>query len=514
MKETQTTFDIFGDDTNVITLNNDVLDGIDDMIINDPEEELSIEPAFDVQVDTNVDSELEHSLSDIDKHLERIDDTLDLAKQDVELNIRETIKVDTADLNKMAEINKQLNIVSEEKPSEAISLSEGNDVFLTSAAGYGKVNILTLGIGGCGVNAIGRMYEERASDIKLVAMDTSRKSLEINNADHKILLGESMFKGHGSGGKYDAVAQAIQNEKEKIQQLLTDIDMLFITGGIGKGTGSVGLVEIGKIARQMGILTIGFAVLPTNNEADPNTVRKYYTDFIDNVDSNIIVENQRVNEVYKNLPILKAAKMADKMLVDGIRGISDLITSPGKINLDYADVKTAFSNKGSVVMGIGYGRGENAVIDAINQSIKSDIVNFNNVKNARDIIFNISCAKNTITIGQANRGTDLIYSYNEGDNIDHLFFGYSYDETLDDQVKVTFVATGTGVRNLDEIIYMDKASTSNAGATDLFGNPIQSKPKATRESLAAPTKPMHKPTEDASSTETKTLELPDFFNKR
>lgn len=512
MKETQTTFEIFGEDTISTTLNNDILDGIDDLEINDPETGLDIEPLFDGHVETNIDEKLDNTLSDIDQHLNRLD-TLSLEQKDVELSTKETLKINTADLSKMDEINKQINIIEETKVSEAVSLSDGKDVFLTTQADYGKVNILTLGVGGCGVNAIGRMFDERNSTIKLVAMDTSRKSLEINNADHKILLGEKQFRGHGSGGNYEAVSQAIMAEKEKIQQLLDGIDMLFITGGIGKGTGSVGLVEIGKIARQMGILTIGFAVLPTANEADGNIVKKYYTEFIDNVDSNIIIENQRVNNVYKHLPILKAAKMADKMLVDGIKGISDLITSPGKINLDYADVKTAFSNKGSVVMGIGYGKGENAVIDAINQSIKSDIVNFNNVKNARDIIFNISCAKNTITIGQANKGTELIYSYNEGDQIDHLFFGYSYDETLNDEVKVTFVATGTGVRNLDEIIYKDSGAKAAGVATDLFGNPIQSKPR--RETLAqAPAKPTEVKPADASNTETKTLEIPDFFNKK
>lgn len=513
MKETQTTFDIFGDDTSAITLNNAVLDELDEIEINAIEPDLTIEPTFDVRVETNVDSKLEDSLNDIDKHLNRLDDTLDLAQQDIELNIRETISINTADLSQMEEINSKLEIVEEVKTNETISLSD-NDLSLSKEAEFGEVNILTLGIGGCGVNTIGRMYDERNNDIKLVAMDTSRKSLEINNADHKILLGEKIFRGHGSGGNYDSVAQSIQAEKEKIQQLLKGIDMLFITGGIGKGTGSVGLVEIGKIARQMGILTIGFAVLPTNNEADSNTVRKYYTDFIDNVDSNIIIENQRVNEVYKHLPIVKAARMADKMLVDGIRGISELITSPGKINLDYADVKTAFSNKGSVVMGIGYGRGESAVIDAINQSIKSDIINFNNVKNARDIIFNISCAKNTITIGQANKGTDLIYSYNEGDQIDHLFFGYSYDETLDDQVKVTFVATGTGVRNLDEIIYKDTASRTSNVATDLFGNPVTPKAKPGRDSAIPHPKQTQNAKAEANQTETKTLELPDFFNKK
>ncbi len=517
MKEENKTFTIFGDeDTNLSTsdLNNKILDDIDDLQINDPQEEMNIEPSFDIQVDTSVEPTLEDNLSAMEARIERLGDTLDLARTDVEVDIRETTKVNTADLDKMEEINHDIEIKTERRNQEAISLSMDKDVFLTTAAGYGKVNILTLGIGGCGVNAIGRMYEERTTDIKLVAMDTSRQSLEANSADHKILLGESIFGGHGSGGKHENVINAINSEREEIQRLLKDIDMLFITGGLGKGTGSVGLVEIGKLARQMGILTIGFAVLPTPNEVDPNVVKKYYNDFIDNVDSNIIVENQRVYEIYSNLPILKAAKMADKMLVDGIKGISDLITSPGKINLDYADVKTAFSNKGSVVMGIGYGQGDNAVIDAIEQSIKSEIVNFNNIKNARDIIFNISCAKNTITIGQANKGTELIYSYNEGDQIDHLFFGYSYDENLDDKVKVTFVATGTGARNLDDIIYKD---SRNEGG-DLFANATQRPKRGVDlfESAARRPTPAKKrePQPQPEKTETKTLEIPDFFNKK
>lgn len=509
MKETQTTFDIFGSETTSMALNDDALNDFEDLEINDPE--IMIAPVDgEIHVESNIDSDVENSLSDIDKSLKRMDDTLNLARQDIEINSRETFKINTSDLNQMTEINQEIEIKKEIKPSKAISLQSSKDVQLTSAAEYGKVNILTFGIGGCGVNTIGRMYNENKNDIRLVSIDTSKKSLENNNADHKILLGENEFNGHGSGGNFDAVAQAIQSEEGQIRQLLDGIDMLFITGGIGKGTGSVGLVEIGKIARKMGILTIGFAVIPTTTEADSSVVKKYYQEFIENVDSNIIVENQRVREVYKHLPVMKAAKMGDKMLVDGIRGISDLITSPGKINLDYADVKTAFSNKGSVVMGIGYGKGENAVVDAINQSIKSDIINFNDVKNARDIIFNISCAKNTITIGQADKGTQLIYSYNENDQIDHLFFGYTYDETLDDQVKVTFVATGTGVRKLDDIFYKD-TNSGNAGiATDLFGNPVQQKvPK--RESVA---RPVTQNQEKKPVTETTTIEMPDFLNKK
>lgn len=512
MKEKQTTFDIFGDDTSAITLNNTILDDLDELQINDPQEELTIEPAFDVQVETNVEQSLEDNLNEMEARIDSVYDTLDIARTDVEVNVEETLKVRTADLEKMDAIDNDIEITRESGSKEAISLSLESDVFLTSAAGYGKVNILTLGIGGCGVNAVGRMYEERKNDIKLVALDTAMKTLDNNNADHKILLGENVFQGHGSGGNFDQVAESIQAEKEKIQQLLTGIDMLFITGAIGRGTGSIGLVEIGKIARQMGILTIGFAVLPARNEADMNIVKKYYNEFINNVDSNIIVENQRVYDVYQDLSIYHASEMVDKMLVDGIRGISDLITSPGIINLDYADVKTAFSNKGSVVMGIGYGSGENAVIDAIEQSINSEIVNFNNIKNARDIIFNISCPKNTITMGQANRGTELIYSYNEDDQIDHLFFGYSYDETLEDKVKVTFVATGTGARNLDDIIYKDARAESGLG---LFANPTP-RPKGNSDILIKSPLRSEKKTEEKTieSSETKTLEIPDFFSKK
>ncbi len=513
MKEQQTTFDIFGDDTSQITLNDSILDDLDELTINDPEEELSIEPAFEVKVDSNVTPDLERDINEVQQKLERLEDTLDLARKDIEVDVHQTLKINTEDLSSMDEINKEINIVSENRQTKAISLAQ-DDVFITGAADYGKVNILTLGIGGCGVNAIGRMYDDRSTSISLVAMDTSKKTLESSNADHKILLGEEIFKGHGSGGNFDKVHDAIQAEKEKIQGILKDVDMLFITGGIGKGTGSVGLVEIGKIARQMGILTIGFAVLPSPHEVDSQVVRKYYNDFIDNVDSNIIVENARVFEVYSKLPILKAMQQADKMLVEGIKGISDLITSPGKINLDYADVKTAFSNKGSVVMGFGYGSGENAVIDAIEQSIKSDIVNFNNIKNARDIIFNISCPRNTVSIGQVNRGTERIYSYNEGDQIDHLFFGYSYDEDLEDKVKVTFVATGTGDRNLDDIMYKDAAPSGDlfAGAArakpsgDLFAGAARAKPRKLKENPST--------ANTADSTETKKLEMPDFFSKK
>ncbi len=378
---------------------------------------------------------------------------------------------------------------------KSVSINIKENIF-SEIEGYGKVNIVALGVGGCGTNTIGRMYSEGVEGIRLISMDTSRQSLEANNADVKILLGENYFGGHGSGANYDQLHEMFQDEKDKIRELLADADMLFLTGGIGRGTGSVGLGEIGKLAQEMGILTIGFAALSQRNETDEEVVKKYYNIFLDSVDSNIVIENDRVFDVAKNMSINKAVKIADKMLVDGIKGISDLITCPGKINLDYADIRTAFKDKGACVMGVGYGSGPGAVVDAIEEAINSRIINFENIRNAKVIIFNITCAKNTITVDQATKGTDLIYSYNYNQNIEHLLFGYSYDDTLGDDVKVTFIATGT---TPTEINYKVSEAKEN-----IFGD------------LIMPRKQMSKVEETkVERTEvTKELEIPDFLTRK
>ncbi len=327
--------------------------------------------------------------------------------------------------------------------SEELIIENENYKDETLLNNYGKVKIKAIGVGGCGCNTIDRMKGEGFEGIDLVAMDTSAQKLELVEAEEKILLGKPIFKGHGSGGDAQRTAEVIQDSRKVIEAVLKDVDMVFITGGIGKGTGSAGLVEIGKIAREMGILTIGFATLPKLIECDINVVEHYYKLFIDSVDSNVIVENDKVAQAAKDLPIREAMRLADKMLVDGIKGISDLIINPGKINLDYADIKTAFSNQGSCIMGIGYGKGESPVIEAINGSIDSDLIDSAALKTANTIVFNITCAKNTITIKDAQEGTDLIYARNSEHDIKHMLFGYSYDESLNEQVKVTFIATGT-----------------------------------------------------------------------
>lgn len=440
---------------------------------------------FEIETDTGI------QLNEDDKGANQ----LITPKSSIDTETLDTIEVDVEEENKIEIVNKIEDIENlnfDESKSVKVNVSEN---LFDEIEGYGKVNIVALGVGGCGVNTIGRMQTENVEGIKLISLDTSRQSLEVNDADAKILLGENFFNGHGSGAQFDKLHEMFQAEKEKIKELLADTDMLFITGGIGRGTGSVGLGEIGKIAQEMGILTIGFATLSQRSEADEATISKYYDIFLDSVDSNIVIENDRVFDVAKNISINKAVKIADKMLVDGIKGISDLITCPGKINLDYADIRTAFKDKGACVMGVGYGSGNNAVVDAIEEAINSKIINFENIRNAKVIIFNITCAKNTITVEQATRGTDLIYSYNYDENIDHLLFGYSYDDTLGDDIKVTFVATGT---TPTEINYK-KTNVSD----DIFG-----------ELIMPQTRNVDPEIKSEKSEVTKELEIPDFLNRK
>ncbi len=371
--------------------------------------------------------------------------------EDAFKNIEEQ-KMDEKQINtNIEDALKNMRIIEEQKTDE-ILMPIDKESEIVDVDQFGKVHIVVIGIGSAGCNSINRMYDVHKKDIKLIAIDTSVQTLENIAADKKLLIGENEFSGHGSGGNIELVEKAFDDAKIKIQSLLNGVDMLFLAGGFGRGTGSVGLYRVGNIAREMGILTIGFASIPRALEGNWDVCNMYYPKFIDSVDSTVLVKSEKIAEVAKELPISKAMAIADSMLVDGIRGVFELITKPGKINLDYADIKTAFKNKGAAIMGIGYGRGEDAVIKAITEALHSDIIEIDNVKNAQTIIFNIACPPRTITIEEATRGTELIYSLDSENSIQQLFFGYSYDNNLDDEVKVTFIATGTKQENLESNI--------------------------------------------------------------
>ncbi len=451
--------------------------------------ELEEQTIFDLNESSEIFNDLTINTEALDFENATIQIENDLDEENSSIEIEEFTNFEPLDDDSTKELNiafEEMKVIENEKLEEiAIKIEEETGIMKEGE--FGKVNIMVIGVGGCGCNAVNRMYEDKIEAIKLVAMDTSEQTLENISADFKLLIGESSLQGHGSGGDVNKSQEAFLNSRDQIKKILTGVDMVFIAGGIGRGTGSVGLVEVGKVAREMGILTIGFATLPRRIEANVEIISKYYPAFVDSVDSNVIVENEKVGQIARELPIFEAMKVADSMLVDGIKGIFELITKPGKINLDYADIKTAFSNQGSCIMGIGYGTGDNAVSDAIKKAIHSEIVNQDSIKNAKTIIFNITCPERTVTVSQATAGSEFIYSFDEDDNIEHLLFGYSYDESLNDQVKVTFIATGTII----EPVYNPQRPTQSLAdkfGRKQFGNQGQVQSEA-KKPLFSPGKP-------------------------
>jgi cell division protein FtsZ len=413
-----------------------------------------------------------------------------------------TIEIDNTPREKMIDTTKLTNnlgnfdIVANSETDE-IAIKVEEEIALVTKEEFGQVNIMVIGVGGCGCNVINRMIKQKNEQIKLIAIDTSEQTLENIDSDYKLLIGEEEFQGHGSGGDTMLAERAFEFAKTKIQSLLKDVDMVFLAGGIGRGTGSTGLVKIGKFARELGILTIGFATLPRKIEANVATLDKYYPLVCDAVDSTIIVENERVAQNTKHLPINGVMAVADSMLIDGIKGVFELVTKPGKINLDYADIKTAFSDQGSSVMGIGFGRGENPVVKAIENAFHSEVVDFDSIKTAKTIIFNITCARQTITIDDATKGTEKLYMYGSGQNMNHLLFGYSYDESLGDEVKVTFIATGTTpaeydfTKSLTSMVKPPVSEPNPSGKplfseTEIFGSKLDVKKEKKEESRIFP----------------------------
>ncbi len=447
-------------------------------------------------------------------------------EQEENIEVATTIEIDTLiDDKKIPGMTTAFEnmVVNEEKKVEEIKV-EVEDTILDNQSSYGKVNIVVIGVGGCGCNAIHRMYTERHNDIKLVAIDTSEKTLENISADHKLLIGEALFDGHGSGGRADLVEQAFDDEKGKIQAILENVNMVFLAGGLGRGTGSVGLHRIGNIAREMGILTIGFATIPNYIQGYQKICKQYYPKFNSAVDSTVLVENDKILMMNQDLPIVKAMEIADSMLVEGIRGIYELITNPGKINLDYADITTAFKDKGSAIMGVGRASGEEALLKAITNAIHSEVSDVDNIRDSHTIIFNISCSREMVTIGDATEGTERIQSLGE---IKDVFFGYRFDESLVNEVHVSFIATGTTQREIDfdSLPQQPKQATFTTPIqkTKPVTNKVEDQPlnlNKTEEPLFNPTVKSEEPAvrpQPVAKENTKSEELvskPSFFGDR
>ncbi|NMB57031.1 cell division protein FtsZ [Candidatus Beckwithbacteria bacterium] len=302
--------------------------------------------------------------------------------------------------------------------------------------------IKVIGIGGGGGNVINSMMTNQiVHGVDFIAINTDSQALIINQAPIKLQIGEKLTKGLGSGANPETGRKAAEESIEQIKNLIKEADMVFITCGMGGGTGTGAAPIIADIAKQAGILTVAVVTKPFLFEGSRRmlTAEEGIEQLQDKVDTLIIIPNQNLLEtVDKNMTLLQAFKISDSVLGEGVQGISDLITTPGLINVDFADVKTIMTNSGTALMGIGSASGENKAIKAAREAISSPLLELS-IQGAKGILFNITSGKD-LTMQDVNQTAEIISQTADPDA--NIIFGTTIDETLNDEIKITVIATG------------------------------------------------------------------------
>ena len=301
--------------------------------------------------------------------------------------------------------------------------------------------IRVVGVGGGGSNAVNRMIRAELMGVEFIAVNTDAQALLQSDAPHKIRIGDKITRGLGAGGDASIGQRAAEEDAEKLEEALRDSDMVFITAGLGGGTGSGAAPVIAEIAKGLGALTIGVVTKPFSFEGARRKLiaEKSCDQLRQKVDTLITIPNDRLKDVVtKNTSILDAFRVVDDVLRQGVQGISDIITMPGLINLDFADVRTIMKDAGSALMGIGRAGGENRAVEAARAAISSPLLEVS-ITGAQGILFNVS--------GSANLGLFEVTEAAEeiraaADPEANIIFGTSFDERLGDEVLITVIATG------------------------------------------------------------------------
>ena len=309
-----------------------------------------------------------------------------------------------------------------------------------TAAAQGAV-IKVIGVGGGGGNAINRMIDEGVAGVEFIAANTDVQALSSAKAETVIQLGPKLTRGLGAGGQPEVGRKAAEESEEVLTEALQGADMVFITAGMGGGSGTGAAPVIARIAKAVGALTVAVVTRPFGFEGSKrgNYAIEGINELREHVDTLLIISNNNLLEIVdKKTPLLEALSEADNVLRQGVQGITDLITSPGLINLDFADVKTVMENKGNALMGIGVGSGEERVIEAARKAIYSPLLE-TTIDGAEDVIVNVTGGLD-MTLIEAEEASEIVnQAAGHGVNI---WLGTSIDETLKDEIRVTVVATG------------------------------------------------------------------------
>lgn len=302
-------------------------------------------------------------------------------------------------------------------------------------------NIKVIGVGGAGNNAVNRMIEANLQGVEFIAANTEEQILATSQASKKLQLGEKLTKGLGAGAKPEIGEEAAKESKEEIMKTLQGADMVFVTAGMGGGTGTGGAPIVAECAKELGALTVAVVTKPfpfegTVRMRNANSGIEYLKEKVDTI---IIVPNERLLQaVDKKVTIQDAFRLADDVLRQGVQGISDLITVPGVINLDFADVKTIMTDQGEALMGIGSGTGENRAVDAAKSAISSPLLE-RTIDGAKGIIISVTGSED-LGLLEINEAAQIISEAADPDA--NIIWGTSINPDMGDEVRITVIATG------------------------------------------------------------------------
>ena len=301
--------------------------------------------------------------------------------------------------------------------------------------------IKVIGVGGGGNNAVNRMIEHGVKGVEFIAVNTDAQALNLSKAEIKMQIGAKLTRGLGAGANPEIGKKAAEESKEQLEEALKGADMVFVTAGMGGGTGTGAAPVIAQIARDIGALTVGIVTRPFSFEGRKRALQASggISEMKEAVDTLIVIPNDRLLEIVdKNTPMLEAFREADNVLRQGVQGISELIAVPGLINLDFADVKTIMTNKGSALMGIGVATGENRAAEAAKKAISSPLLE-TSIDGAQGVLMNISGGSN-LSLYEVQEAADIVAT--ASDQEVNMIFGSVINDNLKEEIVVTVIATG------------------------------------------------------------------------
>ena len=370
--------------------------------------------------------------------------------------------------------------------------------------------IKVIGVGGGGNNAVNRMIEHGVQGVEFISVNTDAQALNLSKAEIKMQIGGKLTRGLGAGANPEVGKKAADESKEQIEEALRGADMVFVTAGMGGGTGTGAAPVIAQIAKDLGALTVGVVTRPFTFEGRKRATQAQggIASMKEAVDTLIVIPNDRLLEIVdKSTPMLEAFREADNVLRQGVQGISDLIAVPGLINLDFADVKTIMSDKGSALMGIGISSGENRAAEAAKKAISSPLLE-TSIDGAQGVLLNITGGTN-LSLFEVQEAADIVAT--ASDQEVNMIFGSVINENLKDEIVVTVIATGFSESEAP----LRQASRPSFGQQQPRPQVAPSQPGIKREvKQELPEQPVRNSNSNSNHQADEALDIPTFLRNR